>query len=285
MSDKTQQPDPTPAFQRLFEIVKTLRGPQGCPWDKEQTQVSLTRYILEEAFELVEAIDSQNQIHIKEELGDFLFQVILQAQVAADQGSFALKDVLEVLNEKMIRRHPHVFAGAEHQVDSAQEVVAKWQKIKAAEKPGEQNQIPDRLVKELRGYPALLTAYKIGLRSGDWKFDWDTAAQVKGKVEEELAEVEEAIASGDPAAQEDEIGDLLFAVSQWARHLKIDPEAALRKANLKFERRFHTMLKLAGLTQETFRDLPLTAKEDFWAQAKRAVKDQFEASARDRNLS
>jgi len=264
-------------FSRLVEIVARLRGPDGCPWDKEQTQASLTRYILEEAFELVEAIDSQDQQHIQEELGDFLFQVILQAQVAEDATHFKLVDVLRTLSDKMIRRHPHVFAGSDQKLSSSTEVLNQWAKIKAEEAkaksgPSPESATPLRLSKDLRGFPALLTSLKIGQRSEEWKFDWDTASQVEAKVTEELAEVQEAIALADPVAQEEEIGDLLFATAQWARHLKIDPETALRKANLKFEKRFHSMLEIAGKTQEEFRNLPLDEKEEFWGKAKKLAK-------------
>lgn len=269
MSQTPSSVSPVPEFERLVQIVSTLRGPEGCPWDKEQSQQSLTRYVIEEAYELVEAIDSRDQNHIKEELGDFLFQVILQAQVAEDEKHFALNDVLQVLNEKMIRRHPHVFGSAEQKLATAQDVLINWQKIKASEKPA-----PPRLAKELRGFPALLTALKIGQRSQEWKFDWDTPEQVEAKVTEELDEVREAIAAQDPAAQEEEIGDLLFALSQWARHLKINPETALRKANLKFERRFQNMLENCKLSQQDFKNLPLSEKEELWGKAKKFVKKQ-----------
>lgn len=256
-------------FLRLVEIVARLRGPDGCPWDKEQTQKSLTKYVLEEAFELAEAIDSGDQKHILDELGDYLFQVVLQAQVAADENHFALADVLRNLSDKMVRRHPHVFGDVK--LGTSDEVLANWAKIKAAE-AADAPKKPLRLAKELRGFPALLTAWKIGKRSEQWKFDWNTPAQVEAKVTEELEEVREAIGKGDAAAQLDEMGDLLFAVAQWARHLGIDPEAALRQGNLKFEKRFSAMIENARLTQDAFRALPLDEKEALWADAKKFVK-------------
>lgn len=251
-------------FQTLVEVVAKLRGPNGCPWDKEQTQSSLTRYAIEEAFELAEAIDSQDQKSIRDELGDFLFQVILQAQVAQDEGHFNLEQVMKNLSEKMIRRHPHVFSDVK--VADSNEVVRNWDEIKKAEKknkPGGGD--PENM-------PALLRSLKIGVRSEKWKFDWDTQEQVSDKVREELGEVCDAIASGKQDDIEEELGDLLFAVSQWARHLKIDPEMALRKANRKYEIRFHKMVTDAGMTIDQFRDLPLSKKEEMWQKTKRLLK-------------
>lgn len=259
----------THEFLRLYDIVARLRGPDGCPWDKEQTQKSLTKYVLEEAFELAEAIDSGDQKAIVDELGDYLFQVVLQAQVATDENLFGLTDVLKNLSAKMIRRHPHVFGDVK--ADTSAEVLANWARIKASESPAEGPK-PVRLTKDLRGFPALLTAWKIGKRSEDWKFDWDTPAQVEAKVLEEIGEVQEAIAQNDPRAQLDEMGDLLFAVAQWARHLGIDPEAALRQGNLKFEKRFSAMIERSGFSQEQFRELPLARKEELWADAKNFVR-------------
>lgn len=260
-------------FRTLVEIVAKLRSPQGCPWDREQTQKSLTRYAIEEAHELAEAIDQGDQQAIREELGDFLFQVILQAQVAKDEGNFTLLDVLLTLNEKMIRRHPHVFSGVA--VKDAAEVARNWEKIKQSEplKIGSRRTSP--FSSDPEGLPALLKSLKIGHRSEKWKFDWDTAEQVSNKVKEELGEVFEAIEDDDAHAVEEELGDLFFAVSQWARHLKVDPETALRKANRKFEIRFENMISECGLTQEQFRELPLAKKEELWqATKKRLKKDQ-----------
>ncbi len=252
-------------FQTLVEVVERLRGPNGCPWDKEQTQTSLTRYAIEEAFELAEAIDSKDQKQILDELGDYLFQVILQAQVAKDEGHFELLAVIKNLNEKMIRRHPHVFSDVK--VDGSAEVVRNWDEIKKAEKknkPGGGD--PENM-------PALLRSHKIGIRSEKWKFDWDHSEQVSDKVREEFGEVIDAIDAGKPQEIEEELGDLLFAVSQWARHMKVDPETALRKANRKYEIRFHKMVTDAGLSIEQFRDLPLAEKEKLWQKTKVLLKE------------
>lgn len=266
-------------FRELVEIVARLRGPGGCPWDREQTQQSLTRYVIEEAFELVEAIDSGDQRHIAEELGDYLFQVVLQAQVARDEGLFELSDVLRVLNEKMVRRHPHVFGDVV--AATSDDVLRNWEKIKAAEKSGtagsSSKSPPAGGAKIGVEFPALLRALKIGKKSETWKFDWETPEQVRAKVVEELAEVDEAISlldgSGPRQADlEAEVGDLLFAVSQWARHLGIDPEAALRGGNRKFEMRFADMIADCGLEREAFAALPLDEKNRLWELAKKRLR-------------
>lgn len=252
-------------FQTLVEVVERLRGPNGCPWDKEQTQSSLTRYAIEEAYELAEAIDSKDQKNIRDELGDFLFQVILQAQVAQDEGHFDLQGVMKNLNEKMIRRHPHVFSDVK--VSSSDQVALNWEEIKKTEKKNKPTAgDPENL-------PALLKALKIGHRSEKWKFDWDTQEQVSGKVQEELGEVFEAIEARNQNEIEEELGDLLFAISQWARHLDLDPETALRKANRKFENRFHKMVTDAGLSIDEFRDLSLNEKEQLWQTTKSKMKN------------
>lgn len=262
------------SIKELSDVVARLRGPDGCPWDKAQTPESLTRYILEEAFELVEAIDSGDPAKIKEELGDYLFQVVLQAQIASESGKFDLQEVISAVSAKMIRRHPHVFGG--DKLSTADQVMKKWDEIKKAEKNskdgGPANKISDKIMDEFK-MPALLASLKIGERSEKWKFDWDTRDQVYAKVEEEIAEIFEVLdEGGDPARLEDEFGDFLFASAQWARHLKIDPEQALRRANLKFQKRFSTMIRTAGLSQSEFYALPLAEKERLWQEAKKKLK-------------
>ncbi|MFN7729384.1 MAG: nucleoside triphosphate pyrophosphohydrolase, partial [Bdellovibrio sp.] len=214
-----------PLFETLVEIVAQLRGPAGCPWDKEQTQSSLTQYAIEEAHELAEAIETGRQQDVLEELGDFLFQVILQAQVAKDEGHFTLEQVIAQLNEKMVRRHPHVFS--DMTLGSTAEVWENWEKIKAAEKSNLKSQAQSpaaALFNYPKNLPALLAAIKIGRKTETWKFDWQTPEQVLEKVEEEFHETAEAleefrqnlkgpIVSQAPGREhlEHEIGDLLFA--------------------------------------------------------------------------
>lgn len=273
-------------FQTLVEIVARLRGPDGCPQDKKQTQKTLTQYAIEEAFELVEAIEKNDHQEIKEELGDFLFQVILQAQVAQDEGQFTLLEVIETLNEKMVRRHPHVFGDAGSRY--IQEVWKNWEQIKAKEKQDKQdkqaksnsNSSSTLSEKPVFSYPvampALQAAQKIGGKTKRLKFDWQTPEQVFAKVEEEIKELQAEVftASRDPEKLENEIGDVLFSVAQLARHLNLEPEQCLRKANRRFESRFMEVLKLSGVSIEKFPDLSDDEKEKLWAQAKKNLESK-----------
>lgn len=269
------------SIKELVDVVAKLRGPDGCPWDKAQTPSSLTRYILEEAFELVEAIDSGVSSDVREELGDYLFQVVLQAQIFSERGEFDFEEVVSAVTTKMIRRHPHVFsaeggaAESGSRLGSPEQVVAKWEEIKKAEKkPGTH----DKIMEPFR-MPALLAALKIGERSVKWKFDWDTREQVFAKVEEEIAEIYEVLDERTDSAEdsrkaelEEEFGDFLFASAQWARHLDIDPEQALRRANQKFQKRFATMIGESGLDQASFAALSLDEKEELWDRAKKKLR-------------
>jgi tetrapyrrole methylase family protein/MazG family protein len=250
-------------FQTLVEIVSRLRGPNGCPWDKEQTQKSLTQYAIEEAFELVEAIEKNDQHEIKEELGDFLFQVILQAQVARDHGHFSLLEVIKGLNEKMIRRHPHVFQNV--QAETTAEVWKNWDKLKAAEKS-----TPKPVFSYPVGLPALQAAYKIGGKTKRLQFDWQKPSEVFEKVKEEIRELEEEMNSAQLSSDrlEHEIGDVLFSVAQLARHLNLEPEQCLRTANRRFETRFLEVLRLSGVPTDQFTQLPASEKEELWKKAK-----------------
>lgn len=258
------------AFMELVRIVEQLRGPSGCPWDREQTHASLTRFAIEEAFELAEAIDQGSDQGLREELGDCLFQVMLHSQIAREDLRFSLEDVIKSLNAKMLRRHPHVFG--DKKLASAQEVERQWEKIKQSEKPATNTPNAPGTPQAGEHFPALIKALKIGLKSEKWKFDWEKAEQVFAKVQEETNEVLEAIAAHDQNAIEEELGDLLFAVAQWARHVQVDPEAALRKANRKFERRFARMIEDCALSQEAFSALPLVEKEKLWQETKMKLK-------------
>lgn len=253
------------SFRKLIEIVAALRGPGGCPWDLEQSQKSLVQFAIEEAYELAEAIETGNQANVSEELGDFLFQVLLQSQVAQDQGLFSIQQVIEGLNQKMVYRHPHVFANSSQ--SSIEEVWKNWEKLKAAEK-GEN---PD-LIKPPFNYPqkmpALQAAHKIGIKTEGYKFDWPNAKAVFEKVREEFAELEQALEQGDIHKISHELGDLLFSSAQLARHLKIEAEQSLRDANRRFARRFTLVLKNSGLTKEQFANLSTVQMEALWQQAK-----------------
>lgn len=293
-------------FATLVNLVETLRGPDGCPWDKKQTQKSLTPYILEEAYELAEAIDSQNQNSIQEELGDYLFQVILQTQVAKDSHHFDLHQVIKALNAKMVRRHPHVFGssianGMTEKKDlksiDLSTIQQNWELIKDQEKsdsdpilnstgsisPKESESFqniksPSEAKKVFnlpKALPALLASTKIGVKTERWKFDWNSPLEVLEKVKEELQEVIDEISEKTPSTSriQAEIGDLLFSVAQLARHLQIDPEASLREANQRFQRRFEKVVELSQLEIIEFQNLPLEEKELLWKKAKSLLKE------------
>lgn len=247
------------SFDELVEIVRRLRGPGGCPWDREQTHESLTPYAIEEAHELEQAIENKDTENIKEELGDLLFQSVLHAQLADEDKKFSIDDVLKHLNHKMVTRHPHVFSSTE--VKGAEEVVKNWEELKAQEKGHKDKDIFDIP----QSFPALLRAQKIGKRTKKMNFDWDTPEQVFEKIEEEVAELKEAMMSKDSTSIEEELGDLLFTLAQMVRHCDKDAEKTLRKANSKFVGRFQKMLKL----KPEFESLTAQEKEELWDKVKK----------------
>lgn len=250
-------------FEGLIKVVEFLRGPDGCPWDKEQTHETLTRFAIEEAHELADAIDRGDQAEIRDELGDVLLQVVLHSEIARQDGRFDIFDVIQAIGEKMVRRHPHVFGDV---VAKSSEVVLKnWAEIKDAEKAGK----PKPLFDMPKSMPALLRAVKIGEKTKKVDFDWDNPTQCWDKVEEELGELQSALKSGDKIATEAEFGDLLFSLAQWARHSGIDPEQALRKTNVSFEDRFAKMQELVKADGREWGSLNANDKEIYWKKAKR----------------
>ena len=233
-------------FDSLLSLMARLRGDGGCPWDREQTRASLKPYLLEEAYEVLEAIDEGPTDHLVEELGDLLFQVVFHCQVAREQGEFTMADVLDRLSDKMIRRHPHVFA--DRPVADAREALAQWERIKHAEgdSAGQPRSAVDGVPNAL---PALLRAQRLQVKAGRVGFDWTDWREAWRKVQEELAEVEATLASGDTARVQDEMGDLLFSMVNVARLRGIDAEDCLRQAADKFTRRFReveTQMRAAG---------------------------------------
>lgn len=253
----------TAPIDELRAIVARLRAPDGCPWDREQTHASLRGCLLEEAHEVVEAIDRNDDVHLCEELGDLLLQVVMHSQMASETGRFNFDEVAGVLNEKLIRRHPHVFGDADLADTSA--VLKRWEEIKRAEKGNTHTSVLDHVSTAL---PALMYAEKITKRAARVGFDWSETGPVIEKIHEELAEVEEALASGDQDHIEEEIGDLLFAVANLARKAKIDGEVALRRATGKFIRRFQ---RLETLLQERGRkpeDCTLEEMDAVWDEIK-----------------
>lgn len=244
-------------FDRLAEVMARLRDPDGgCPWDLEQDFATIAPYTIEEAYEVADAIERGDLAGLREELGDLLLQVVYHAQMAAEAGAFDLAEVTAGIADKMIRRHPHVFGDVE--VASAAAQTEAWEKLKAAEKPR-----AGALDGVALGLPALMRAQKLQKRAARVGFDWPDPGGPRAKIDEELAE----IAVAPPERQAEEIGDLLFAVVNYARHLGVDAEEALRAANAKFERRFTAMEAAGGAG---FPALDLDAKEALWQSAKAA---------------
>jgi MazG family protein len=255
------------SVRRLREVMAALRDPQGgCPWDLEQDWASIAPHTIEEAYELADAIEHGDPGKVREELGDLLFQVVFQARIAEEQGLFDFEEVAATIAEKLERRHPHVFGTAS--IHSAAEQTVAWEAHKAAERraAGGAGGTLDGIA---LGLPALLRAAKLGRRAAGVGFDWQCAAGVIDKVEEECAELREALATGDPAATRAELGDLLFSLAQLARHLGADPEAALRASSAKFERRFRRMEDWLAEQGRTPRDADAAELEALWARAKR----------------
>lgn len=261
------------ALLTLIDIMARLRTPQtGCPWDLEQTFATIAPYTIEESYEVADAIERGDMGDLREELGDLLFQVIFHSRMAEEAGAFALADVVEAINTKMIRRHPHVFEAADGRNADGQ--TAAWEEMKAAERAakGKKAEAASALDGVALSLPALLRAEKLQKRAARTGFDWTEAAHIFDKLEEETAEVKEAIASGDADAIEDEIGDLLFVAANLARRLSVDPEQALRRANGKFERRFRAMERAAANAGVEFASLSLDEQEAYWQGVKKAER-------------
>jgi len=255
-------------FESLIKIVSDLRGPEGCPWDKEQDHKTLAPYAVEETYELVEALEQQDDQKIKDELGDVLFQVVLHAQLASERKAFTIDDVLKNLNEKMVRRHPHVFSDVK--VENTEEVWKNWEKIKKAEKAGPN---PDGSLKKQidipEAIPALQRSYKIGVKTQKAGFDWAKPMDVFQKVKEEMLEDEVELRAKESKYLEPEIGDLLFSVAQLARHCGFEPEQTLRAANRKFLRRYEAMHELCAEKGLQFEKLKPEQKENLWIEVKK----------------
>ncbi|MFO1462579.1 MAG: nucleoside triphosphate pyrophosphohydrolase [bacterium] len=249
-------------FLTLLQVMDELRGPRGCPWDKKQTPSSLVPCLLEETYEVIAAIDGGDPQNLREELGDLLLQVVFHSRIASEEKSFEMGDVLRHLIEKLVRRHPHVFA--EGEVQEAEEALRQWEQIKAREKDPETSLlagVPLQL-------PALARAYRLGSKASRVGFDWPDIEGVLSKVSEELLELKEGIALENQDAVEEEFGDLLFSLAQVARFLKINPEEALRKSTLKFQRRFERIEKQAQGTGKTLSELSPEELDRLWEAAK-----------------
>jgi len=281
------------SIQALVDIVADLRGPNGCPWDKEQNHSTLARYAIEETFEMVEALEEREALRakhginseafisssqkFKDELGDVLFQVVLHAQLAEEEGSFKFADIAQNISEKLVRRHPHVFGGVN--VSGIDEVWKNWEAIKKAEKAARGEKAA--LISVPSGLPALQRSLAIGEKTHKLKFDWEGPQDVWLKVEEEVAELQEAMDNDVMSEIEHELGDVLFSVAQLARHYKLDPEQVLRVANARFLGRFEKMIQEYRVSEgatssevddllKKFGSLSTEDKEKFWELAKKS---------------
>ena len=273
----TGEPTAKSRMRELLAIMQRLRAADGCPWDKEQTFASIAPYTIEEAYEVADAIERRDMRHLRDELGDLLFQVVFHAQIASEANEFDFEAVAGAICDKLLRRHPHVF-GAAGPLTQAEQSIA-WEEIKAAER-GAGNGAHSHLDGVPQALPALMRAFKLSKRAARVGFDFEHASQTADKVAEELAEVRDAAAQGALANEAranagatreifEEIGDLLFAAANLARKLDVDAESALRAANAKFERRFRSMEALATQRGEIFADLNLDAQERLWQEVKR----------------
>jgi MazG family protein len=255
-------------FEKLVSIMARLRGPDGCPWDREQNFDTIKPFLLEETYEVLQAIDARDWPELADELGDLMLQSVFFAQMASEEGHFRIEDSLDAINNKLIRRHPHIFGDAE--ANTADDVLKRWNEIKAEEKK-ERGEAPKLLLEGIpKALPALMEAAHISSRAARAGFDWQNAEQVLAKLEEELQELHEARQDASHEEIEGEVGDILFVLVNLARFLKVDPEQALRKSNTKFRRRFghvETELQNRG---KTLADSNVDEMEALWQDAKRS---------------
>jgi len=257
-------------FDHLVGIMQTLRSEHGCAWDKQQTLQTLRPFVLQETYELLDALDRGDYQALEHELGDFLFEAVFLAQICAEEGRFTIADSIQSIADKLIRRHPHIFAPDGKASLTPQQVKQQWEEIKAKERKDAGEGDKTVLSGVPRAMPSLLRAYELGTRASQVGFDWVTTGDVIDKVEEEIRELREAVATGggrSPEAEE-EFGDLLFSLVNVARKLGIEPEAALRVANDKFQRRFDTVERTMTSEGHAFRDMTLDQLEAYWQRAK-----------------
>lgn len=259
--------DSANAFKKLTEIVDTLTGENGCPWDKAQTRETLKPCLIEEAYETLEALDGNNPEEIKEELGDLLYQILFHAKISEKRNEFDMTDVVKSVSDKMVRRHPHVFK--EETLETPDEVLDQWEEIKSKEKGKEKREsvldgIPPRL-------PGLLRSQKLQKKAAKHGFDWDKIDSVFDKLDEEIAEFKEAVLSGKEKDITAELGDILFTLVNIGKFNKIDAEEALRSANNKFIKRFQHIEAEVAKRGQTLKDTPLEKLEQYWQDAKRTL--------------
>lgn len=259
---------PGEAFEQLVAIMARLRGPDGCPWDREQTLESLRGFVLEETYEVLDAIDRADHEALRGEIGDLLFEGVFLAQIASDAGRFTVEDCLRAISAKLIRRHPHIFGDGTSTASTPGEVLEQWEQIKAREQKdaGERGSLLRGVPKAM---PSLLRAHEIGSRVAAVGFEWHRTEDVVAKIEEEVAEVRRAVASEGPVRTEEEIGDLLFSIASLARRLGVEPESALRKANEKFTARFEALERALEARGRSVHDSSLEEMDAEWTRIKR----------------
>jgi tetrapyrrole methylase family protein / MazG family protein len=267
-------------FENLVAVQARLRAPGGCPWDREQTHLTLRTYLIEEAYEVLDAIEKGNPEDLAEELGDLLLQVLFHADLAREAGGFDISDVISSIRDKMIRRHPHVFGNVK--AETSGEVLKNWAQLKAKEKlaaapkdAASQNSAPSALEGVPRNLPALLEAYQVTRRAAQVGFDWERVEGIFEKLEEETAELRAALAASNRRATEEEVGDLLFSVVNLARFLGLDPEVTLKRSNLKFKERFLDMEREALDDGRSLSQLSKNDLELLWLAAKVKARAQI----------
>ncbi len=253
------------ALSQLVELMAQLRGPNGCPWDRKQTPDSLKPFLLEECYEVVDAIEDGSPDKVRDELGDLLFQIVFHARIAEEQGQFTLHDVITAIHEKMTRRHPHVFG--DEKLSTAREVLANWEEIKKKEKAHEDRKsILEGVPKEL---PSLLRAHRLQERAARVGFDWNHLNEALPKLDEEIAEFKEALSGGNAGRIEDELGDVFFMLVNVSRFLGVNPDEALRKTISKFIHRFRYIEEHAENAGRSMNDMTIEEMEKLWQESKR----------------
>ena len=291
-SSKMKHLTPGEWFEKLVAVQARLRAPKGCPWDREQTHQTLRTYLLEEAYEVLEALDTGNDAKFSEEMGDLLLQIVFHSQIASEEGRFTVADVIREIHDKMIRRHPHVFG--ETRAKDSKEVLRNWEQIKAEERRANKAQrekedgaaeAPSLLDGVSRALPATLEGFQLTRKASRIGFDWDNAEGVIDKMREETAELEIALNDKDQRKTEEEMGDFLFAAVNLARFVHVDPEIALKKADAKFLRRFRAMEARARESGHEFKELPREEMEALWDATKEtegesATRELAKAQAR-----
>jgi len=258
---------PKRSFDELVALMTTLRGPEGCPWDRKQTFESLKPFIVEEAYEVVDAIDRGDRHALAEELGDFLLQAVFVAELAREEGSFDIGDVITTIHEKLVRRHPHVFGDVE--AKDAEQVLVNWEKLKNEERKAENKSVLAGVPQSL---PALLKASRLTEKAARVGFDWRRAEDVFAKIEEEAGELREAVDAKDQQKVHDEVGDLLFSIANIARKLGVNAEEALQSSNRKFISRFESMERTVRSDGRNLDQLTLEQMDSLWDEAKAAER-------------